>query len=129
MSVYLGLDYGRAHLGVALSEHLLATPLATLLNSSHSKLVKHLSQYVTDHQVDKIVCGLPEGKLAKEVQTFAGEITKILGLPVILHPETLSTQEAITKLRAAGANRQKLHNDHAYAACLILEDYLEGVYS
>jgi len=47
-------------------------------------------------------------------------------IPVVYYPETLSTQEAIAALREGGASRAKLKNDHTYAACLILEDYLEA---
>ena len=59
------------------------------------------------------------------IEKFATDLHEFSGLPVTLHPETLSSQEAISKLIAVGASRAKKKNDHAYAACLILEDYLE----
>ena len=75
--------------------------------------------------VDMAVCGIPEGRLAPIIEDFANKLEAKIGFKVILHQETLSTQEATQKLREAGASRGKLRDDHAYAACLILEDYLE----
>ena len=67
----------------------------------------------------------PELAQVAVIEKFATDLREFSGLPVTLHPETLSSKEAISKLAAVGASRAKKKNDHAYAACLILEDYLE----
>lgn len=123
MTKYLGIDYGLAHIGLATSEHTLATPLPSLQNDQN--LLSHLADVVTKEGITTIICGVPEGKLAEIIEIFAQKLRQVVDIPVILHPETLSTQEATTKLRQAGASRGKLKDDHAYAACLILEDYLD----
>jgi putative transcription antitermination factor YqgF len=123
MIKYLGIDYGLAHIGLATSEHMLATPLPSLHNDP--TLVARLSSLITKEGITTIVCGIPEGMLAPKVKLFAEQLRLATSLPVILHQETLSSQEAIQKLREAGASRAKKKDDHAYAACLILEDYLE----
>lgn len=123
MTKYLGIDYGLAHLGLAISEATLATPLESLPNDSH--LFSKLAGIVLHEGITHIVCGIPEGKLAPSIVTFASKLRELTGKPVVLHPETLSTQEALIKLAESGASRTKKKNDHAYAACLILEDYLE----
>lgn len=123
MSLYLGIDYGLSHLGLALAETSLATPIDSL--SNNDLLISRLVSLIKIHGVTDIVCGLPEGKLVPHVQKFAADLEQATGLVVILHPETLSTQEAKQKLREGGAKKSKRRNDHAYAACLILEDYLE----
>lgn len=123
MTKYLGIDYGTVHIGLAISEHTLATPLASLQNTP--RLVSRLSSLVYKEGITHVICGIPEGALAPRITAFAKELEKITHLPVILHQETLSTQDAILGLRAGHAGRTKLKNDHAYAACLILEDYLE----
>jgi putative transcription antitermination factor YqgF len=125
MTVYLGLDYGRAHIGTALAERSLATPLATIKNTGRTEVIAHLHRYIADHRVETIICGVPEGELKAEIESFAQTLRESTGVPVILHPETLSSQEAIAKLRQGGASQKKLQNDHAYAAVLILEDYLD----
>ena len=43
-TVYLGIDYGTVHIGVALAEHILATPLPTLTNNEH--LIKNLMSII-----------------------------------------------------------------------------------
>lgn len=123
MTKYLGIDYGLVHIGLATSEHTLATPLVSLHNDG--SLISSLVSLVTREGITTIICGIPEGMLAPKVEDFAARLRLATNLPVILHGETLSTQEAKQKLREAGASRAKKKDDHAYAACLILEDYLE----
>ncbi|PIR99050.1 Holliday junction resolvase RuvX [Candidatus Collierbacteria bacterium CG10_big_fil_rev_8_21_14_0_10_44_9] len=123
MKKYLGIDFGLSHIGLATSEHTLATPLPSLVNDS--TLISRLVSIVHQEGITHIVCGLPEGQLASKITIFAKELHLATGIPVICHPETLSTQEAIALLRESGASRAKLKDDHSYAACLILEDYLE----
>lgn len=125
MPMYLGIDYGRAHVGLAYAERDLATPLGSLANHSLTELIAKLKQLCEKHHIDHIVCGLPEGELKPEIESFAKALESKLALPVDLYPETLSSQEAITKLHESGASRKKLGNDHTYAAILILEDYLD----
>lgn len=123
MSKYLGIDYGTTHIGLATSEYTLATPLASLQNDP--ALLAKLAGLIQKEGITHIICGIPEGVLAPKVTEFAQQLASATGLKVALHPETLSTKEAVAGLRASGASRAKLQNDHAYAACLILEDYLE----
>lgn len=123
MKKYLGIDYGLAHIGLATSEHTLATPLKSVPNDS--AIFSLLSSRIKQEGITHIICGLPEGKLVPVISDFAKQLSDLTGLPVILHQETLSTQDAKSKLREAGASRAKRRDDHAYAACLILEDYLE----
>lgn len=123
MTKYLGIDYGLAHIGLATGEAVLATPLISLKNDD--KLIPRLKNIIKQEGISGVVCGIPEGKLVPVIEKFASVLREVSGVPVILHKETLSTQEATQKLRQAGAKRSKLKDDHAYAACLILEDYLE----
>lgn len=123
MTKYLGIDYGLSHLGLATSESMLGTPLSSL--SNNDKLLDNLSLLIKSEGITTIVCGIPEGSLAPVIEKFAQNLRERTGLDVILHQETLSTHEAKQKLRESGASKAKRRNDHAYAACLILEDYLE----
>lgn len=124
MSVYLGVDYGKKHIGVAVADGPLASPLASLSLSDH--LAADLCRLAKRHSATGIVIGLPEGSLQAEIISFRASLAKVFSGMVALHPETLSTKEAVAALRAGGASRKKLQNDHVYAACLILEDYLES---
>jgi len=123
MTKYLGIDYGLAHIGLATSEHTLATPLPSLHNNKN--LFSNLQSIVTQEGITTIVCGIPDGVLAGKVEEFADKLRTCTNIRVVLHQETLSSQEAKHKLWQAGASRSKKKDDHAYAACLILEDFLE----
>lgn len=123
MTKYLSIDYGLSHIGLATSQHTLATPLRTLHNNS--SLLSTLASLIHQEEITHIICGIPEGRLVNQITAFATQLHDLVHLPVILHQETLTSQEAIQKLREIGASRTKQKNDHAYAACLILEDYLE----
>jgi len=123
MTKYLGIDYGLSHVGIATSEHTLATPLKSLRNNPN--LINRLVDIIRSEGIELVVCGIPEGKLAPVIELFAINLRLAAGVPVDLHLETLTTQEAVQKLREGGASRAKRKDDHAYAACLIIEDYLE----
>ncbi len=120
MKRILALDYGPRFLGVAFASTPLAEPIGSF---THQSLPDLIDQY----QPQLLVVGLPRGPLANQVKAFAARLRRQTHLPVVLHPETLSTQEAIQKLRQIKAPRRKLKNNHPYAACLILEDYLESL--
>lgn len=123
MTKYLGIDYGMSHVGLATSEAVLATPLVSLHNDA--TLFPRLIACIKQEGITHIICGIPEGSMAIKIMEFAKKLRELSGLEVVLHPETLSTKDAVAGLREAGASRAKLKNDHVYAACLILEDYLE----
>lgn len=123
MTRYLGIDYGLSHLGLSVADSVLATPLPTLSNDKNTLL--RLTELIKAQGITRVVCGLPEGRLAAIITRFAKQLELSAQIPVVLHLETLSTQEARQKLQEGRASRAKRKNDHAYAACLILEDYLE----
>lgn len=123
--IYLGIDYGTVHIGLALAEHMLATPLPTLTNSDH--LIKNIMRIIESNQVTNIVVGLPSGRIEGEVRIFAKKLIEATGLPVTLHDETLSSHDATKQLATLGVSRSKKKNEHSYSAALILEDYLESV--
>ena len=123
MNKYLGIDFGLAHIGLATSEAVLATPLESLRNDD--KLLSKLAEIIKNEGITLVVCGIPEGRLVPIIKKFAIDLSALTDVEVVLHEETLSSQEAMQKLHESGASLSKKKNDHAYAACLILEDYLE----
>ena len=123
--ILLGIDYGQAKMGLALAEDFLAQPYGVLANNKN--LLAKIGKICHQQAVKKIVVGLPEGtKVKTEVKSFARRLRGVLRLPVEFHPETLTTQEAIAKMIAAGKRRKKRRQqEDAFAAALILQDYLE----
>lgn len=124
---YLGIDFGLKHLGLALADGPLAETFGEKKYSQLEKLINYLNSLIIQQQIDKIVIGLPAGKLAGTVKNFAKKLTKLSGQEVFFQDEALSTQEAKAKLMAANAPQKKRRLDHSAAAALILQDYLDRI--
>ena len=123
--VYLCLDPGLAQIGVAIShEGKLAQPLTTF--PAH-QLVDHVKKLIDQHYPDEIIIGEPSSGPIKDLSVILhDEIKRVFTGKVVLHPEDLTSQEARQKMREAGQPKHKREaGDHAAAAALILQDYLD----
>jgi putative Holliday junction resolvase len=133
----LGIDAGERRVGVALSDELrlLASPL-TVLDRAHglAPVLDALAEVARSQDVAQVVVGLPlnadgsEGRQARRAQDFARTAERVIGLPVELWDERLSTREAEAIARAQGRNMRKLRESgqlDAIAAAVILQDYLD----
>jgi putative transcription antitermination factor YqgF len=123
--VYLGIDFGLRHVGLALADGPLAEPLAEKTYTHTGELFKYLKSVCRHNLIDKIVIGLPEGRLNPLVKKFGAKVEQVLGKTVIYQDETLSTVEAKTKLLSAGRGPKQRRRDHPAAAALILQEYLD----
>lgn len=132
---YLGLDVGRARIGLALADDVLRTARAHLTVSRRGDAadLDAIAEVAAAFEVTRAVVGLPlnmdgtEGGSARLARAFAAKLEARLGLPVELHDERLSTFEASTRLREQGlsARDQKGLID-AEAAAVILQGWLDG---
>jgi putative Holliday junction resolvase len=133
MNQILALDFGRARIGVAISDELqlLAHPLETIPTNQEpeSRIVK----IVRDKNIDHVVAGVPRqmngqiGIAATEVLQFVEKLRAILPCPVITWDERLTTVAAHRALRDAG---KKTRHTRGYvdqvAAQMILQGYLDN---
>jgi putative Holliday junction resolvase len=117
----LGIDFGEKKIGLALATGPLAEPMGVI---KISNLKSQISNICQEHGIEKIVMGISEGKMAEKTKKFAQELGKTVGLPVEFQDETLTTSEAIMKMKQAGKKVKKKKED-AFAAALILQDYLD----
>jgi putative Holliday junction resolvase len=132
---YLGLDVGRARIGLALADDVLRTARAhaTVTRRGEPADLDAIAAVAARYEVTRAVVGLPlnmdgtEGASARLARAFAASLAARLGLPVELHDERLSTFEASTRLREQGlsARDQKGLVD-AEAAAVILQGWLDG---
>lgn len=133
----LGIDAGERRVGVALSDEtrLLASPLA-VLDRGHglAPVFEALADVARREGVSEVVVGLPlnadgtPGRQARRAQDFARTAARVIGVPVALWDERLSTREAEAILRAGGRNLKRLRQRgqiDAVAAAVILQDYLD----
>lgn len=121
----LGIDYGLKKIGLSLADNSLAQPFGVINNDS--RLVEKLVKICQTNQIKKIVVGLPEGKIAKKVRTFAQELSRVANVSVVFQDESLTSKEAIGKMIQAGRGRKaRREKEDAIAAAIILQNYLDS---
>ena len=126
---YLGIDYGRSKIGLAIgdSDTKLTTPLKTIWYKETTDLYKKIKKILIEQSIDKVVIGLPDGKIVQDVKKFGQALSKETGHKVEFQDETLTTKDAQKLSVLAGINRTKRKKmEDAYSAALILQEYLDS---
>ena len=129
----MGVDYGDARTGIAISDLLCSiVGTTTVIHSRNTdKTVAEILRLVKESEVGEIVVGLPknmdgtEGIRAELCRALAARLEEESGLPVKLWDERRTTVEAHNILSAHNYHGKKRKNTvDAVAASLILEGYL-----
>ncbi len=132
---YLGIDLGRARIGLALADDVLrsARPLGAVERRNESADLGAIGELAREYEVTRAVVGLPlnmdgtEGPSARLARAFAPRLSEALGVPVELFDERLSTFEAEDRLRARGVSAREMKSRvDAEAAAVILQGWLDG---
>lgn len=123
---YLGIDFGLKRIGLAISEGELASPWQILEVKNFSDAVEKILEVIKKEGFEKIVIGLPEGKMGKNVLGFINALKK-RGVEVEAADETLSSKNALQVMIEQGVRRDKRHHEDAYSAAGILQDYLDNL--
>ncbi len=129
----LGLDVGDKRIGVAVSDPLgiLATPLTIIYHTNWRQDIERVLAIAHQENVVGIVVGVPyyldgtPSPQTHKVLRFIKRLRDRTPLPVFEWDETLSTEEAEARLRAAGRRRRQEAVD-AHAAAVILQEFLEA---
>lgn len=121
---YLGVDYGIRKIGLAISEGELASGFGVLNINSLDDAVAKISKIVIDEGVQLLVVGIPEGETSKLIRKFIEKIKKFVA--VVEADETLSSQNAKLIMISLGKNKTARKKEDAYAAALILQNYLDS---
>ena len=133
MKRIMGIDYGDARTGVAISDLLCCIVGSTTVVPSRNreKAIADIVRLAKENEVGEIVVGLPrnmdgtEGARAQLCREFADELGLATGLPVQMWDERRTTVEAHNILSQHNYHGQKRKNTvDAVAASLILEGYL-----
>ena len=133
MQKIMGIDYGDARTGVAISDLLCSIVGSTYVVPSRNteKALADIVKLAKDNSVGEIVVGLPknmngtEGPRAELCREFAEKLKEATGLPVTMWDERRTTVEAHNILSQHNYHGQKRKNTvDAVAASLILEGYL-----
>lgn len=133
MKRVMGIDYGDARTGVAISDLLCSIVGSAVVINSHNeeKLMANILRLIQEQDVGQIVVGLPknmngtEGDRAALCREFANKLREKSGLPVTMWDERRTTVEAHNILSQHNYHGKKRKNTvDAVAASLILEGYL-----
>ena len=133
MNKIMGIDYGDARTGVAISDLLCSIVGSTYVVPSRNteKAIADIVRLAKDNMVGELVVGLPknmdgtEGARAELCRAFADRLKEATGLPVAMWDERRTTVEAHNILSQHNYHGQKRKNTvDAVAASLILEGYL-----
>lgn len=121
----VGLDYGSARTGVAVSDPTgtVARPLCVVERAGSEAGLAELARIVQVEEAERVVVGLPltlrgtRGEQAAETELFAEALRSVLSVPVDLFDERFTTDLA---QRTAGAAPED-----AVAAAHLLSGWLE----
>lgn len=125
---YLGIDFGLKRIGLAISEGDLASPWQILEVKNFSDAVEKIVRVIKEWAFEKIVVGLPEGKMGQNVVGFVNALKKD-GINVETADETLSSKKARKAMILQGLPRKKRRLEDAYSAAEILQGYLDQIES
>lgn len=133
MKKIMGVDYGDARTGIAISDLLCSIVGTTTVIHSRKdeKTIAEIQKLIAENGVGEIVVGLPknmdgsEGPRAEVCRAFADQLKEATGLPVAMWDERRTTVEAHNILSEHNYHGKKRKNTvDAVAASLILEGYL-----
>lgn len=131
----MGLDYGEARTGVAISDELgmLAHGLETIEHGvNEKKLIERIKEIISANKIQKIVIGYPlnmnatRGPRIEKTDKFIEKLKKEVGLEIIKIDERLTTVSAhrtMTELNLTKDKKKKLVD--TISATYILQMYLD----
>ena len=136
MGRLLGIDYGEARVGLAISDplHTVATPLETIHVTGRKALLATLEDRCRERGVDAVVVGLPlhldggAGELAKAARTFAAQLqARLPKVEVIEWDERLTSRQAELAMRETGTKRRRRKDMiDQIAAQIMLQSFLDA---
>jgi putative Holliday junction resolvase len=131
----LGIDYGKARIGLALSDPLgvTAQPLEVIRVYEMQKALSRIASIVKERDVRGIVLGLPlnmdgsVGPQAAETRSFAALLEVETGLKPVEWDERLTSRQALSALGQQERSwRKRQEKLDAVAAQILLQSYLDS---
>lgn len=125
---FLGLDWGKSKIGVALADDETRMAFAHSVIKNDDRVFDVLKGIIEEYAVEMVVVGMPSGYAhatdAKDtIEAFAGKIGKDFGVEVEFFREMFTTKMAQANLAESGRGK---HLDDQEAARLILQEWLDA---
>ena len=134
----LGIDFGEARIGLALSDAsgTIAMPLETIETKDKGEQIRAIANRIAEREVERIVVGLPlemdgtAGPMAEMVEKFSAKLETTVDLAVIRWDERLTSVAAERAVREMGGRKGKKRKKKGHldpiAACLLLQAFLDS---
>ena len=129
----MAIDLGAKRIGIAVSDSgVLASPHSVVKNEGD--VVEKLARLAGELGAEELVVGIPRrthasalnNAMERKFRDFAEALRQRTCKPVVLWDESLSTVEAMERLRDSGRNRREAQKDiDMHAAAVILQSYLD----
>ncbi|MBR5322450.1 MAG: Holliday junction resolvase RuvX [Clostridia bacterium] len=131
----LGIDYGEARTGVAVSDALgfLANGIGNIEERDINRLINKIAEKAAELSVEKIVMGYPVnmngtlGPKAEKVARLAERLKEKTGLPVALFDErctTMAAHQFLNETNTRGKKRKGVVD--TLSAQIILQNYMDS---
>ncbi|MBR0277790.1 MAG: Holliday junction resolvase RuvX [Clostridia bacterium] len=134
MKRILGVDFGTARTGIAVSDPLglTAQGIGTIHSGNAEKVAQQILEYIKKYDVDTVVVGLPKnmnnsvGERGQACIEFGDLLKNITDCNIIMWDERLSTVSAHGILNETNTRGKKRKNVvDTVAASIILQNYMD----
>lgn len=136
MERMMGIDYGDARVGIAVSDLLGVTAqgVETIQNTGRKALFARLSELLEHYRPAVIVVGYPKnmngtlGERAQKTDLFVQRLREVYNGNIVLCDERLTTVSAIRSLNETNTRGKKRKDViDTVAATLILQNYMDSL--
>lgn len=127
----MALDYGDVRVGVALADAQIKIALPHTTLDNDDQLLLNIVKLALDNNVELVVVGYPRNQSGEpteqthKVEAFVDRLREVYDGEIKFKDESLTSVLAEERLKSYKKPYSKGDID-AYAATIILEDYLEG---
>lgn len=129
---FLGMDYGDAHVGLAVGDDAarMALPLQTIHNKGVDALATDIKRLTALEEIDVIVIGVPQlgsifGEQRSKIENVMKRLQQEISLPIHASDESFSSRQAHALMRDTSPSPGT--DEHAIAAMLILQGYFDSL--
>lgn len=137
MSRVIAIDYGKARIGIAISDERRTLALPLICLKGHKDLKKNVNEvllFLAKKQFVEVVIGLPllmsgkDSDLTQEVRAFATLLGASITQPIKLWDERLTSKQVEKLLIEQGIKRrERTDKVDTMAATIILQSYLDSL--
>jgi len=129
---YLGIDWGKANIGLALADGETRIAFAYKTLNNDKDFLRKLAEIIAKENVKEVIIGIPSHINRKEIEYEGETLGKImeanLGVNVYYQNEMFTTKMAQANLIEKGMKKIKRYDDQE-AARIILQDWLDKCHS